>query len=43
MNINKRYFTVGNVLLLQTVGIFKEFGLSPFWADLCSYNHKLNL
>ena len=32
------YFTVGIVLLLQTVGISLEINSSPLWAKLYLYN-----
>ena len=33
------YLTVGNVLLLETVGTPMETDPAPFWANLCLYNY----
>ena len=38
--IENSYFTVGNVLLLQTVGIPMRTDSPPFWANLHSYNYE---
>ena len=38
--IENSYFAVGNVLLLQTVGIPMRFDSAPFWANLYLYNYE---
>ena len=37
--IENSYFIVGNVLLLQTVGILMGTDPAPFWSNLYLYNY----
>ena len=38
--IENSHFTVGDVILLQTVDIPMGIGPVPFWGNLYSYNYK---